>query len=133
MYETLLTLHNATAGLTLLGTLIAAGVLFFTAQTMGTWSALLLRATLILASIQGLLGIIMVLTALVSFGGGYAVQYWFHYALGLAAVGAVSVTIARARRAPNNQARRYGSILLGVFVLVLVAFLAGQFRGQIVS
>jgi len=126
MYTTLLTIHNATAGLTLLGTLIAGGVLFFTAQTTGTWSALLLRATLILASLQGLLGIIMLVV-------GQNFAYWFHYALGLAAVGAVSVAVARARRAPNNQARRYGGILLGVFVLVLVAFLAGQFRRQIVS
>ena len=126
MYETLLTLHNATAGLTLLGTLIATGVLFVTAQTTSTWSALLLRATLILASAQALLGIIMLVV-----GQNWA--YWFHYALGLAAVGAVSVAVARARRAPNNQARRYGGILLGVFVLVLVAFLAGQFRGAIVS
>ncbi len=126
MYETLLTLHNATAGLTLLGTLIAAGVLFFTAQTSGTWSALILRATIILASLQALLGIVLLFV-----GQNWA--YWFHYALGLAAVGAVSVAVARARRAPNNQARRYGGILLGVFVLVLLAFLAGQFRGAILS
>lgn len=131
MYGTLLAIHGATAGLTLLATLIAAGVLFFTAQTTSAWSAISLRATLILASLQGALGIIMVLTAWVSFGSGYVLQYWYHYLLGLAAVGAVSVMVARSRRAPDREARRYGSMLAGVFVLVLVAFLAGQYRGAI--
>jgi hypothetical protein len=125
VYAILLTLHNATAGLTLLGTLVAAGVLFFTAQTTGTWSALILRATLIFASLQAVLGILMLVI-------GQNFAYWFHYLLGLIAVGVISAAVARARRAPDREARRYGGILLGVFVLVLVAFLAGQFRAAIV-
>ena len=125
MYETLLTLHNAAAGLTLLATLATAAVLFVTAQTTGTWSALLLRATLIFASLQAVLGILMLVI-------GQNFAYWFHYVMGLIAVGVVSAAVARARRAPDREARRYGGILLGVFVLVLVAFLAGQFRTAIV-
>jgi heme A synthase len=124
MYETLLTLHNATGGLTLIATLVTALVLFFTARTSNTWTALALRITLILASLQGVLGILMVLI-------GQVWEYWFHYALGLITVGVVSAVVARARRAPNTEARRYGGILLGVVVLVLVTFLVGQYRWTI--
>jgi heme A synthase len=131
VYELLTTIHNATGGLTLIATLIAALTLLITARTSSTGSALALRADLILASLQGLLGIVLVVLGFATRGSGYIAQYWFHYLLGLTAVGVVSVMVARARRAPNNDARRYGGILLGVFVLVLVAFLAGQFRNTL--
>jgi hypothetical protein len=40
----------------------------------------------------------------------------------------LSAVAARGRRAADQDARRYGSLLLGVFLLVLVTFLVGQFH-----
>lgn len=126
-YALIRTIHNAVGGITLLLTLASMATLLFAARTSGG-PATLLRVNTISASLQGLLGIILVLLALVAFGGAYAATYWFHYLLGILAVGAVSALTGRARRAPDGEARRYGLILAGVFVLVLITFLVGQFR-----
>ncbi len=129
MYETLRTIHNAVGGLTLLLTLVAAATLLLMARTSTPGPALILRGTLVSASLQGLLGITLLILAAVFFGTGYFAGWlWLHILLGLAAVGLVSVVTARARRAPDSEARRYGSMLLGVLVVVLLAFLVGQFR-----
>lgn len=127
MYQGIVTIHNIFGGLTLLLTLVAAVMLLATARTTTQGSALVLRGALISASIQGLLGIVMVLYPV--FGGSSQIlPFWLHYVLGLAAIGVVSAIAARARRSPDSEARRYGGILLGVFALVLVTFLVGQFR-----
>lgn len=129
VYETIRTIHNAVGGLTLLLTLAAAVTLLLGARTSAPGPALVLRSTLVSASLQGLLGITLLILAAVFFGVGYFAGWlWLHILLGLAAVGLVSVTTARTRRAPDSAARRYGSMLLGVFVVVLLAFLLGQFR-----
>lgn len=133
LYAIIRTIHNAVGGITLLLTLIAAVWLLFTAQAHSAGATLLLRGTHISASVQAALGILLVVLALIVFGGSYVGLYWFHYLLGLAAVGVVSAVTGRARRAPDTDARRYGGMLLGVFLLVLVTFLAGQLRNQLVQ
>ena len=126
-YAIIRTIHNAVGGITLLLTLASVATLLFVARTSGG-PGTLLRVNAISASLQALLGIILILLALVAYGGGYAATYWFHYLLGILAVGAVSALTARARRAPDGEARRYGLMLVGVFALVLVTFLVGLFR-----
>jgi hypothetical protein len=128
VYETIRTIHNAVGGLTLLLTLAAAVTLLLGARSSAPGPALVLRSAFISASLQGVLGIILLILAGVFFPIGYLAGLWLHILLGLAAVGLVSVAIARARRAPDSAARRYGSMLIGVFVVVLLAFLVGQFR-----
>ncbi len=127
VYRILTTLHNAVGGLTLLLTLAAAGMLFVTARTSGG-TALVLRSDLISASVQFLLGVLLIVVACASFGGGYVATFWLHYLLGVVTVGAVSAVSARARRAPDAAARRYGLMLAAVLVLVLLTFLVGQYR-----
>jgi heme A synthase len=127
MYNVLVTIHNIFGGLTLLLTLAAGVLLLATARTTSQGAALVLRGALISASIQALLGIVMVLYPV--FGGSTQIlPFWLHYLLGLVTVGVVSAITARARRSPDSEARRYGGILLGVFALVLVTFLVGQFK-----
>lgn len=123
MYGLVLTLHNAFAGLTLLLTLVASLVLLFTARTSSTGSALALRADVISASIQGLLGILLIVL-----NTGNLRQMWLHIVFGLISVGVVSAFAGRARRSPDSEARRYGGILLAIAVLVLLTFLIGQIR-----
>lgn len=132
LYGLVLTMHNAVGGLTLLLTLAAAVILLATARTRTTAPALVLRGSLISASVQFLLGVTLIITAIVIGRGGEIGNYWFHYLLGILSVGLVSVFTARARRAPDTDARRYGAILLGVLAVVLATFLVGQFRYQIV-
>ncbi len=132
LYGTILTIHNLFGTLTLLLTLIAGGVLLATARTGTTASSGLLRGALISVSIQFLLGMAMVLIAIFTISVEYAARYWLHYLLGFISVGVVSAVTARARRAPDSQARRYGGIMLGVAVLVLVTFLVGQFRWTLI-
>ncbi len=128
LYNVLVTLHNAFGGLTLLLTLAAAGVLLATGRTTAQGSSLVLRGDLISASIQGLLGILLFVLGFATRGSTYMANLWLHYLLGLAAVGVISVMAARARRSPDSQARRYGGILLGVLLLVLITFLIGQYK-----
>ncbi len=127
LYGVLTTLHNAVGGLTVLLTLAAAGMLLVTARTSGG-TALVLRSDLISASMQFLLGVLLIVVGWASFGGGYVATFWLHYLLGVVTVGAVSAVTARARRAPDGAARRYGLALGGVLVLVLLTFLVGQYR-----
>lgn len=126
LYGVIVTLHNIFGGLTLLLTLVAAVMLLVTARTTTQGSSLLLRGDLISASVQGTLGILMVVLGLVMGSFNYIGSLWPHYLLGLASVGLISAMVARARRAGDGEARRYGGILLGVFVLVLVTFGVGQ-------
>jgi hypothetical protein len=127
MYELILNIHNTVGSLTLLLTIVTALMLLITARVSTTFPAIALRATLISASLQALLGITL-LVMLLTRSTGYAVSLWLHYALGLTAVALVSVVVARARRSSDSAARRYGGMMLGVVVVVLLAFLAGQFR-----
>jgi hypothetical protein len=128
LYNVILTLHNAFGGLTLLLTLVAAAVLLATGRTSARASALALRGDLISASVQALLGILLFVLGFATRGSAYMANLWLHYLLGLAAVGVVSAMAARARRAPDTEARRYGGIFLGVLILVLITFLIGQFK-----
>ena len=128
LYGIIVTIHNAVGGITLLLTLAAAGVLLATARTTSSLSSTIVRADTISASIQATLGILLVILGLVLGNAGYIGGLWLHYLLGIAAVGVISVIAGRARRAPDAEARRYGLILLGVLVLVLVTFLIGQFK-----
>ncbi len=127
LYGILTGIHNGVGSLTLLLTLVAAGMLLFMARTGGP-TALVLRADLISASVQFLLGVVLIVVAWVSFGAGYVGGFWLHYLLGIVAVGVVSAVTARARRAPDSAARRYGLTLLGVVALVLLTFLVGQYQ-----
>ncbi len=128
MYETVSTIHNSIGGLTLLLTVIAAVTLLVAARTSTTGSALALRGTLVAASLQGALGIVLLVWAAIELGVGYLGDLWLHFLLGLTAVGLVSVATARARRAPDRDARRYGGMLLAVAIVVVLAYLAGQYR-----
>lgn len=121
VYNLLVTLHNAFAGLTLLLTLAAALILLFTSRTTSTGATLALRGNLISASIQGLLGILLIVL-----NTGNLAQMWLHILLGLASVGVISAFAGRARRSPDSEARRYGGIMLGILVLVAVTFTLGQ-------
>lgn len=127
LYGVVLTLHNAVGGITLLLTLAAAIVLLATARTSGA-PALVLRADLISASIQFLLGLVLVVLGFSVRGAGPVAGFWFHYLLGLASVGVISAFAARARRAPDSDARRYGLLFLLALLVVLATFLVGQFR-----
>lgn len=128
LYEIIVTIHNAVGGITLLLTLAAAGVLLATARTTTSLSSTIVRADTISASIQATLGILLVILGLVIFDAATMGRLWLHYLLGIITVGVISVIAARARRAPDAEARRYGLILLGVLALVLVTFLVGQYQ-----
>jgi cytochrome bd-type quinol oxidase subunit 2 len=128
LYDIIVTIHNAVGGITLLLTIAAAGVLLATARTTSALSSTIVRADMISASIQATLGIVLVVVGLVIFDAATMGRLWLHYLLGITTVGVISVVAARARRAPDTEARRYGLILLGVLVLVLVTFLVGQFK-----
>lgn len=128
LYSVIATIHNAIGGLTLLLTIAAALVLLFTARTTSSGSALVLRADLISASVQGTLGVLLIVLGVLIGNGSYIAGLWLHFLLGIAAVGVISAFTARARRSPDSEARRYGGILLGIVVLVLITFLVGQFK-----
>ena len=128
MYDTVRTIHNSVGGLTLLLTLVAAVTLLVAARTATTGPALVLRGTLVAASLQGALGILLLIWAAVAFGIAYLGGLWIHFLLGLASVGLVSAVSGRACRAPDRDARRYGGMLLGIVVVVLLAYLAGQYK-----
>jgi hypothetical protein len=128
LYGIVVTVHNAVGGITLLLTLAAAAVLLATARTTSTLSSGVVRANMISASLQATLGILMVILGLIMGSAGYIGSLWLHYLLGIASVGVISAIAGRAQRAPDAEARRYGGILLGVLVLVLVTFLVGQFK-----
>ena len=126
LYNVIRILHNAFGGLTLLLTLVAALLLLVTARTTSQGSALALRGNSISASIQALLGIVMVILGILIGNAAYIGNLWLHYLLGLVSVGVISVFAARARRSPDSEARRFGGILLGVLVLVAITFYLGQ-------
>jgi hypothetical protein len=132
LYGTIMTLHNIVGTLALLLSLIAGGILLATARTGGSASGWMLRGALWSVSLQFVLGLAMVLVAIFTISVQYAAQYWFHYLLGFVTVGVVSAVAARARRAPDSAARRYGGIMIGVAALVLVTFLVGQFRWTLI-
>jgi Ca2+/Na+ antiporter len=127
LYDILRTIHNAVGGITLVLTLAAAGVLLATARTTTTLSSSLVRANVISASLQFVLGVLLIVVGFVIGIGAALGGLWLHILLGIASVGVISSVAARARRAPDAEARRYGLMLLGVLVLVLVTFLIGQF------
>lgn len=126
LYNVIRILHNAFGGLTLLLTLVAALLLLITARTTSQGSALALRGNSISASIQALLGILMVILGIVVGNAAYIANLWLHYLLGIVSVGVISALAARARRSPDSDARRFGGILLGVLVLVALTFYLGQ-------
>jgi hypothetical protein len=128
LYSVTLILHNSFAGLTLLLTLVAAVILLTTSRTTSSAASIALRGSLISASLQFVFGLALVV---IGFGLGntaYVTGFWLHYLLGFITVGVLSAVAARGRRAADQDARRYGSLLLGVFLLVLVTFLVGQFH-----
>jgi len=126
LYQALKGIHNLVGVVTLLAALVAGIVLLATARTQAGRTPLALRAAVLSASLQGLLGILLIVIALVAFGVGYVGTFWLHYLLGLAAVGLVSVLTGQARRAPDSAARRYGGALLGVVVVVAIAYWVGM-------
>lgn len=126
LYNVIRILHNAFGGLTLLLTLVSALLLLATARTTSQGSALALRGNSISASIQALLGILMVILGIVIGNAAYIGNLWLHYLLGLVSVGVISAFAARARRSLDSDARRFGGILLGVLVLVAITFYIGQ-------
>lgn len=128
LYGIIANIHNAIGGITLLLTLAAAAVLLVTARTTSSLSSSIVRADMISASIQATLGILLVLVGLLLGNAAYIGGLWLHFLLGIVSVGVISVVAARARRAPDAEARRYGLMLVGVLVLVLVTFLIGQFK-----
>jgi cytochrome bd-type quinol oxidase subunit 2 len=128
LYNVTLILHNSFGGLTLLLTLVAAVILLATARTTSRGASLALRGSLISASLQFVFGLALVVIGFAMGRSGEITSYWLHYLLGFVAVGVLSAVAARGRRAADQDARRYGSLLLGVFLLVLVTFLVGQFR-----
>ena len=128
LYGIIVTIHNAVGGITLLLTIAAAAVLLATGRTTSQLSSTIVRADLISASIQFVLGLLLVIMAFVLGNASYIGGMWLHFLLGIAAVGVISMMAARARRAPTLEARRYGLIFVGILVLVLVTFLVGQFR-----
>jgi hypothetical protein len=126
LYGVIVTLHNAFGGLTLLLTIAATIVLLATARTTSTASSLILRADLISASIQFVLGLLLVLLGFAVLGAGAVLGFWFHYLLGIASVGVISAFVARARRSPDSEARRYGLLFLIALVVVGITFAVGQ-------
>lgn len=128
LYNVIRILHNAFGGLTLLLTLVAALLLLITARTTSQGSALALRGNSISASIQAVLGILMVILGVVIGNAAYIGNLWLHYLLGIVSVGVISAFAARARRSPDSDARRFGGILLGVLVLVAITFYLGQMK-----
>ncbi|MBA3947921.1 MAG: hypothetical protein H0X37_25645 [Herpetosiphonaceae bacterium] len=125
LYNIIKAVHNAVGGLTLLLTIAATVLLLTTRRTSSGSSAIILRADLISGSLQFVLGLLLVVISFIT-GIGYGAQLWVHYLLGIASVGLISVLVARARRAPDSEARRYGLLLLAVAVLVLITFTVGQ-------
>lgn len=129
VYGVLVTLHNAFAGLTLLLTLVAAVLLLVTSRTTSRASSLVLRADLISASLQFVFGLLLVVVGLVVIGAASVLAFWYHYLLGIIAVGVISALVARGRRAPDTEARRYGLLFLAALLLVGVTFYIGQTGG----
>lgn len=127
VYDVLTTLHNAVGGLTLLLTIAAAAMLLITARTTSSGTALVLRADLIVASLQFVIGALLVVLGFVIGNAAFVLGFWYHYLLGIITVGLISTMAGRARRAPDSEARRYGLFFVGVLVVVLITFLVGQF------
>ncbi len=125
LYNIIRVAHNAVGGITLLLTIVATVLLLTTRRTSSGSSLIALRADLISASLQFVLGLLLVVISFIT-GIGYGAHLWVHYLLGIASVGVISVLVARARRAPDNEARRYGLLLLAVAVLVFITFTVGQ-------
>ena len=128
LYGIIVTTHNTVGTLTLLMTIAVAIVLVATARTTSSLSSTLLRTYVLIASIQFVLGLILVIMGLVLGNAAYIGGLWFHFLFGIATVGVVTVMAARARRAPDSEARRYGLIFAGLVVLVLVTYLVGQLK-----
>ena len=126
LYNIIKAVHNAVGGLTLLLTIAATVLLLTTRRTSSGSTGLVLRADLVSASLQFVLGALLVVVGLSVGNTGYIGGLWVHYLFGIASVGVVSTLVARARRAPDSEARRYGMLMLGVVVLVLLTFLIGQ-------
>lgn len=126
LYQALKGIHNLVGILTLLAALAAAAILLATASTQRGRTPLALRVSTIVASLQGLLGIVLIVIALLAFGAGYVGTFWFHYLLGLVSVALVSVVAARARRAPDSSARTYGGLLIGIVVVIALAYWVGM-------
>ncbi len=126
LYQALKGIHNLVGGLALLAVLVAAVILLVTARTQGGSTPLVLRVAMIVASLQGLLGILLIVTALLAFNAAYVGTFWFHYVLGIVSVGLVSAVTARARRAPDSAARTYGGLLIGIVLLVAFTYWIGM-------
>ena len=127
LYNLITNVHNLVGSLTLLLTITAGAMLLWTARTTGG-SGLVLRANLASASLQGLLGVVLVILGVTLGNGGYLAGLWLHFLLGIVTVALVSAMAGRARRAPDAEARRYGALLLALVVVVLITFLVGQFQ-----
>jgi hypothetical protein len=125
LYQALKGIHNLVGILALLAALITAVIMLATSSTQRGSTPLALRVSSIIASLQGLLGIVLIVLALVAFGFAYVGTFWFHYLLGLVSVALISIVAARARRAPDGAARTFGGLLLGVVVVVAITYWVG--------
>lgn len=131
LYAAVSGIHNLVGMLTLLSALVAGALLLARNSTTGGGAPLALRIALICASIQGTLGILLILLALASRGVGYVGTFWFHYLLGLVSVALVSSLAGRARRAPDSDARRFGLFFLVVVLIVAVTYYVGITRASL--
>jgi hypothetical protein len=126
LYQALKGIHNLVGGLSLLAALVAAAILLVTARTQGGSTPLALRVSMIIASLQGLLGILLIVIALIAFNAAYVGTFWFHYLLGIVSVGLVSAVAGRASRAPDSAARTYGGLLIGIVILIAFTYWIGM-------
>ena len=90
LYNVIKAVHNAVGGLTLLLTIAAMVLLLTTRRTSSGSTGLVLRADLVSASLQFVLGALLVVVGLSVGNTGYIGGLWVHYLFGIASVGVVS-------------------------------------------
>lgn len=127
LYTTMSTIHNMIGVLTLILTVTAAGVLLLPSLMTAGNGAVVLRVTFGSAMIQALLGLLMILAGLTSYGFGYITVFWLHYLLGTIAIVLIAMMIARAQSVSGVEARRYGMLML-VLLFVVGAYYVGSAR-----
>lgn len=128
LYQAVQGIHNLVGIITIGLTIAAAYILLGTGRTTSTGAARVLRFDAISASVQALLGIVLVGIGWVLNGAGYIATFWLHYLLGIVAVGVISAAAARGRRAPDSAARTYGIVFLAGLLLVAVTWYVGFFQ-----
>jgi hypothetical protein len=128
LYQAIQGIHNLVGLITIGLTIAAAYILLGTGRTSSNGAGRVLRFDAISASVQALLGIVLVVIGWLVNGAGYIASFWLHYLLGIVAVGVISVAAARGRRAPDSAARTYGIMFLVGLVLVAVTWYIGFFQ-----